>query len=199
MAYQGRWREEDRYRLDDAERFRWDTWRDESDHGRSMRDQGNYGREFGRHYPSFRTENGYERWGGERVDEEDRGFMERASDEVSSWFGDNEAQRRRAMDALDGGRRGRGPKGYVRSDERIREDVCDFLSDDPLVDASEIEVAVAGSEVTLTGTVETRRERRRAEDCAERVSGVSHVQNNLRVARESVEGASIAPPSPPFI
>jgi osmotically-inducible protein OsmY len=32
--------------------------------------------------------------------------------------------------------RGRGPKNYQRSEERIREDVCDRLSDDYLIDAS---------------------------------------------------------------
>jgi hypothetical protein len=35
--------------------------------------------------------------------------------------------------------------------------------------------------VTLTGTVTSREQRRRAEDIAESVSGVTHVQNNLRV------------------
>ncbi|MGK9170958.1 BON domain-containing protein [Inquilinus limosus] len=82
------------------------------------------------------------------------------------------------------GFRGRGPRGYTRSDERIREDVCDRLTDDPAVDASEIEVTVSNSEVTLTGMVNSRDQRRRAEDCAEQVSGVDHVQNNLRVKKE---------------
>src|SRR6185503_8363040 len=31
---------------------------------------------------------------------------------------------------------GRGPRGYQRTDERIREDVCDRLTDDPRIDAS---------------------------------------------------------------
>jgi osmotically-inducible protein OsmY len=106
----------------------------------------------------------------------DRPWWDRATDEVSSWFGDEAAARRRRMDA-----RGRGPKNYTRSTDRIREDVNDRLTDDPLVDAMEIEVAVSGTEVTLTGTVGTREERRRAEDVAESVSGVTHVQNNLRV------------------
>src|SRR5687768_5171077 len=35
---------------------------------------------------------------------------------------------------------GRGPKGYQRSDERIKEEVCDRLTADPDVDALEIEV-----------------------------------------------------------
>lgn len=81
----------------------------------------------------------------------------------------------------EGRHRGRGPKGYTRSDDRIREEVCDRLTDDPVVDASDVEVNVSNCEVTLSGTVDNREERRRAEDCAERVSGVTHVQNNLRV------------------
>jgi hypothetical protein len=47
--------------------------------------------------------------------------------------------------------RGRGPKGYTRADERIREDVCDSFTHDPLLDAGDIEVGVAGGEVTLAG------------------------------------------------
>lgn len=109
---------------------------------------------------------------------EERDFFDRAADEVMSWFGDEAAEARRDVD-----HRGRGPKGYVRSDTRIEEDVHDILTDDPALDASDIEVTVKDREVTLNGTVETRRDKRRAEDCVERVSGVVHVQNNLRVAR----------------
>jgi len=76
---------------------------------------------------------------------------------------------------------GRGPKNYTRSDDRIREDINDRLTDDPEIDASEIEVKVSNCEVTLTGTVNDREDKRRAEDIAEAVSGVKNVQNNLRV------------------
>jgi osmotically-inducible protein OsmY len=103
--------------------------------------------------------------------------MDRASDEIASWFGDEDAEHRREMDQ----HRGKGPKGYVRTDERIREDVNDRLSDDPMLDASDIEVIVAGGEVTLNGFITTRQDKRRAEDIVETVSGVRHVQNNLRV------------------
>jgi hypothetical protein len=92
--------------------------------------------------------------------------------------------------------RGRGPKGYQRSDERIREDVSDRLTDDPVVDASEIEVGVAGAEVTLNGTVASRTEKRRAEDIAEDVTGVTHVQNNLRVDAAPRPGALAAHKEP---
>ena len=107
---------------------------------------------------------------------EDRGFLARAEDEVASWFGDDAARQRREVD-----HRGRGPKSYVRSDIRIEEDVNDRLTDDRDVDATEVSVGVKDREVTLDGTVDTRRAKRAAEDCADSVSGVVHVQNNLRV------------------
>jgi osmotically-inducible protein OsmY len=118
----------------------------------------------------------------------ERGFLERAGDEIASWFGDDEAARRRREDQR-GDYRGRGPKGYRRSDERIRDDVNDRLTDDPHIDASDIEVTVSNREVTLSGTIATRFEKRHAEDIADSVSGVTHVQNNLRVQQEASSGA----------
>lgn len=82
-----------------------------------------------------------------------------------------------------GEHQGRGPRNYQRSDDRIREDISERLTDDPLIDASEIEITVQNREVTLGGNVRDRNEKRRAEDIAEAVSGVSHVQNNLRVGQ----------------
>ncbi len=111
---------------------------------------------------------------------EDRGWWDRASDAVASWFGDEDAERRRRMDQQRE-HRGRGPKNYRRSDERIKEDVNDRLSDDYYVDASDVEVMVTNTEVTLTGTVKSREDKRRAEDIAESVSGVTNVENRLRV------------------
>jgi len=110
----------------------------------------------------------------------DRTWMERTGERVAAFFGGGEVER---------SHRGRGPRNYTRSDERIREDVGDRLTDDPFVDASEIEVAVAGGEVTLSGTVTRRADRRRAEDLAEDVSGVRHVQNNIRVQPEEPDAA----------
>ncbi|MDG2530665.1 BON domain-containing protein [Caulobacter endophyticus] len=116
--------------------------------------------------------------------DEDRGWFDRARDEVSAWMGDHDAQRRREHDAaVRADHRGRGPKGYRRSDERIREDVSDRLTDDGWLDASAIEVAVKDGEVTLSGTVHARDDKRRAELLAESVSGVDNVQNNLRLDR----------------
>lgn len=77
--------------------------------------------------------------------------------------------------------RGHGPRGYTRSDQRIQEDVNDRLTEDDHLDATEITVGVSNGEVTLDGTVGSRGDKRRAEDIAEDVSGVQHVQNNLRI------------------
>lgn len=118
---------------------------------------------------------------------EERGWWDRASDAVASWFGDEEAERRRRMDQRREEWRGRGPKGYRRSDERIREDINDRLSEGYL-DASDVEVTVANAEVTLTGTVNSRWDKRRAEDIAESVSGVSNVENRIRVKQHGSEG-----------
>lgn len=76
---------------------------------------------------------------------------------------------------------GRGPKNYNRSDDRIREDVCERLTHHPQIDASEIEVKVQNGEVTLTGTIDERHAKRMAEDVAEQVSGVREVHNEIRV------------------
>jgi osmotically-inducible protein OsmY len=146
------------------------------------------GRLYGEGYgPTRAGESGYRDYGSrDRHGSEERGFLERAGDEIASWFGDEDAERRRRMDHHSG----RGPKGYTRSDERIREDVSDRLTDDPHIDASEIEVAVSNGEVTLTGKVNERFAKRHAEDIAERVSGVRHVQNNVRVNEQNSSSGS---------
>jgi hypothetical protein len=88
------------------------------------------------------------------------------------------------------GFRGRGPLGYERSRERIYEDVCEWLTDDDEIDASEIEVEVDNGIVTLRGTVPDRRQKRRAEDVAERASGVRDVRNQLEIESAMLDDLS---------
>jgi len=76
--------------------------------------------------------------------------------------------------------KGKGPLGYQRSDERLREQVCELLTQDEQVDASAIEVTVEHGEVTLSGEVDDRRARRRAEECLDGLSGIKQVFNRLR-------------------
>jgi osmotically-inducible protein OsmY len=76
---------------------------------------------------------------------------------------------------------GRGPEGYQRSDERIKEDVCERLSHHGQLDASKVRINVQNGEVTLEGEVESRGAKRMAEDAVDSVSGVRDVHNQLRV------------------
>lgn len=79
---------------------------------------------------------------------------------------------------------GRGPRGYRRSDERIRDDVNERLEDDPWIDASDIDVRSEDGVVTLEGKVDSRDAKRRAEEVAASGRGVHDVMNRLRVERQ---------------
>jgi osmotically-inducible protein OsmY len=78
---------------------------------------------------------------------------------------------------------GRGPKGYRRPDQQIMEEACQRLERDGHIDASEIEVTAEDGVIKLEGTVNSREEKRRAEECVESVYGARDVMNHLRVAR----------------
>ncbi|GFE78778.1 hypothetical protein GCM10011487_07780 [Steroidobacter agaridevorans] len=80
--------------------------------------------------------------------------------------------------------RGRGPKGYARSDDRLTEMICERLTDDAHIDASDIAVEVKQGKVTLSGTVPDKLTRWRVEDAVESI-GVDDVSNQLRVAARS--------------
>jgi hypothetical protein len=93
---------------------------------------------------------------------------------------------------------GVGPRGYRRSDERIREDVCERFAQHGQLDPSDVEVAVRDGEVLLTGSVATRSQKRLAEDIADRVFGVVEVQNHLHVQRPG-EAAQMPRGAPPAV
>jgi hypothetical protein len=80
-----------------------------------------------------------------------------------------------------GGFRGIGPRGYRRTPERIYEDICDRLTDNPFIDASDIDVATSGTEIVLSGSVDSAIALSQAQQIAAEVVGVSHVHNRLRV------------------
>jgi hypothetical protein len=139
-----------------------------------------YGREYGRRrgdYPTYGPSGGewYGRegmreWGREpgHAGGEDRGPLER--------FGDRIKEGMRKLT-------GRAPKGYHRSDERIRDDVCEHVARS-WVNAEDVEIKVERGEVTLTGFVERRDDKRAIEDLAEDVFGVDEVHNQIRLRRE---------------
>ena len=138
----------------------------------------------------------YGRGGPVRSDEPERDyFFERNAAPASSANAEDRRQQRRmtwraagaqdypggALDQLiEASHRGKGPKDYRPTDERLREIVCERLTDDPFVDATDIEVAAANGEVTLSGTVETRHMKFSAEELVSNIAGVADVHNTLR-------------------
>lgn len=125
----------------------------------------------------------WDRYRGNVNRDRDENWWERTKDKVGSWFNDDDKDDRR--DREYGGHRGKGPSDYRRSEGRIREDICDRLTDDDRVDASNIKVQIENDVVILSGTVHSRDEKRRAEDLVESVSGVHDVENRLRVGKGS--------------
>ena len=81
--------------------------------------------------------------------------------------------------------RGRGPKGYTRSDERLKEDICERLTHHSGIDASEVEVEAKQGVVTLSGSVTQRQSKHQIEDLVENVTGVKDIENRISVRSQS--------------
>lgn len=77
---------------------------------------------------------------------------------------------------------GKGPKNYSRSDDRIKEEVCEALTRHSEIDPSDVTVEVRSGEVTLSGTIDDRSTKRRIEEVVEDCPGVKDVQNRLKVS-----------------
>jgi hypothetical protein len=108
----------------------------------------------------------------------------------SQWGQGGYGNYNRGEDWNQGPHSGRGPQGYQRSNERIHEEVCETLTRHGQVDASGINIRVENGEVTLEGTVNSRREKRLAEEAIENLSGVKDVHNQLRVSSQPGNGGS---------
>lgn len=204
--YRADWRDDrqqaegSRFRDDHGRRGQEFYDRDAEDRGRERQDWSGWDRSGENRRrawePDHSGQEGRDRGGDYRSRSERGGYDTGAqwSDQRPSqlWSGGQESGRDGAQgQTLRSGpsHRGKGPKGYTRSDERIREDVSDRLSDDDMLDASDITVSVKDCEVTLEGLVDSRAAKRAAEDCAEACSGVKHVQNNLRLRDASGTGS----------
>ncbi|MFT4173320.1 MAG: BON domain-containing protein [Rhodocyclaceae bacterium] len=75
----------------------------------------------------------------------------------------------------------KGPKGYTRSDERLREDICERLTHSHHLDVSDVSVTVQDGRVTLEGTVNDRRAKHDIEDVVDNSWGVRDIDNRIRV------------------
>jgi hypothetical protein len=179
----------------------WERDREPPPDDRRQRYDNQYGQEYGRwRYggeedrgrPSERDRRGYdaqrERYeGGPRGYEDERRYAGGGGTYGAGYGG---AYGGPYGGSITGRYAGVGPRGYRRSDERIREEVIESLTIHPDIDASDIDVSVEGGEVTLRGTVDSRWIKRTAEDEAESVFGVTNVRNSLRVAGRETAGTN---------
>jgi len=106
----------------------------------------------------------------------------------SNWASDqdwNQGRRQAGAGIRPGGST---PKGYTRSDDRIRDDVCEMLYRAHDIDVSNVSVESKSGTITLEGTVSDRRMKHRIEDLCEHCIGVNDVDNRIRVVREASSG-----------
>jgi osmotically-inducible protein OsmY len=148
--------------------------------------QPSYGQDFGSSGTSNYGRSGYGQRGYGRESEYSRsgssfGEYGQQYGQPSGQFGSRGGSQGQGM------HRGKGPKNFQRSDERVKELLCERLHDDPDIDASEITVNVQNGRITLEGTVDSRRTKMAVEDVAEQI-GVQDVQNNLRVQKQGERG-----------
>jgi osmotically-inducible protein OsmY len=177
----------------------WDHERqDRQDYegGRGERGQQDWGRQGRQDFGSERSWRGQQDWGrqGRQDYEGERGWRgqqdwSRQGRRVSNPYDDYDYDYDEPMEwtyteiwEIEGPYSGMGPQGYRRSDDRIFEDVCERLTMHGQIDPSDVEIEVEDGEVILKGNVDDRHTKRIIEDVAYSVTGVSDVQNNLRVS-----------------
>ena len=88
---------------------------------------------------------------------------------------------------LSGPYQGIGPSGYQRPDDLIHQEIHDRLTLHGWIDARRMTVQVQDGIVTLTGSVNSKEEKRIAEEVIETVSGVRDLRNELRIEKPDHE------------
>ena len=91
------------------------------------------------------------------------------------------------------GYRGHGPRRAQPQDEDLLDTLCERLSGDPDIDASEIDVTVREGIVALSGTVPSRQTRRDAEAIAESLRGASTACCSMKANRRKLKPSWISP------
>lgn len=181
---QGPMSDDDRFRSRSSMNDR-ETSRGEDEWGSGMGMYGAYEHQARMHQagrPQQSYSSSYDR--GSRQDFQGRGYGGGSQDLGPSYGSYGQSDEDRYQSKSGGQFSGKGPKGFKRSDDRIKEEVCEMLTMDPSIDASDIEIEVKEGEVTLTGTVPERRMKHMAEDVIDGCFGVKDVHNQLRLKRE---------------
>jgi hypothetical protein len=111
---------------------------------------------------------------GQSFGEAGRTYGEQGFGQSRYGYGQESERRRRAE---------RGPKGYQRSDERLKDDICERLMNADYIDASDVSVEVKDGKVTLEGTVLQRRMKHAIEDIVDDCIGVKDIDNKVRVSQ----------------
>lgn len=117
----------------------------------------------------------FSRYAGPDYQEKDHPGVSGKSRDGETWINRGEYDEQRNF-------MGKGPRGYRRSDDRIYEEVCEALQDDPTVDASDIGVKVTDGIVTLEGRARDRMEKRVAEMVTIEIPGVLDVRNEITIS-----------------
>ncbi len=168
-GWQSDWSDAGRARLDGPRNERNERYGNSRDYGRDD------GRDYDRDYGS-RVSQGSARhqgYGGQSMQRGSQGWESQAQQRDYGPFG---SQGNSSMDM----RHRQGPKGYSRSDERIREDVCERLCMAHELAVHDVSVQVKDGRVDLQGSVPERWMKHAIEDCAEQCFGVQDVENRIR-------------------
>lgn len=124
---------------------------------------------------------------GTRTDRSGDEVQSRSADPGQSSYGgfrNEDPSFQRQGDASRQQQGGAGGQRAFYSDERIQDRVCERLWRDGM-DVSEVSVEVRNGHVTLEGTVGSRDERRRIEECADECPGVADVENRIKVRSDN--------------
>jgi osmotically-inducible protein OsmY len=165
--------------------FQGDHWDDFAG-----REQSPYG--YGSAYPNYqRDQYSQSSYGDQSLGQgpryQDYGLSDRIGEEGRNYPGQRSRFGRRGQPSMNSDYRGRGPKSFSRSDERLKEEICERLTDHPDIDASEIDVEVNQGVVTLSGNVDSRWMKYLSEELVEEVHGIKDVKNEIRIVRAGLE------------
>lgn len=124
-------------------------------------------------------------------DDYGRGGPVRSNEPERDWFFEHNvtggrervpAERSTKRAKQEGSLRGKGPKGYRPRDDRVQELVCERLTEDPELDASELSITVECDIVKVSGAIQSTRMRDRVLSDIRDVHGVIGVVDDVHLA-----------------